>query len=1203
MTGGHELLMNKVRDTAKKVGGDYRIYTTFTKGDASNPLTHAEKVRFMRKQIPGLKVAKDKDVRNPFDMMQKLSDEGYKEVYLVLGGSRVGELKKGIAKYIPSKYKFDKFTVVSAGRRDPDAEGVTGISGTKVREMVKKNHKAKFRKAMPSATTKDVADALFKTLRKKAGLKEEVEQIDEVMTAAQKRQRSIMFKRLAPRIRRKKEIMRKRKKTPDQLRKMSYRAAKRAFRKRLLKGKNYYELGFSERIRIDDRISKIKKNRIEMVAKKMYPTIVKKERARQQSAVGPKAEARDYAAEYDKYHSKPEYRADRASRVQARRDAESAGRVSKGDGKDVHHVNGNARDNSSGNTRVVSKSANRSRDNNSKKYTRKEEHGAGDEGTKKLLKKYKKDTPGETVNEKVYKDSGLGKWFGQSAGGEAGWDRYNTKGERVGKCGDSKPGEGKPKCLSPEKARKLRAQGGKKAIGNAAKRKKAADPNQDRPGTGNKPINVSNRIKKEHSMKSFDQFKKSLEEKNVPTDPAKWAASKSAAKAKFDVYPSAYANAWASKNYKSKGGSWRKESFEYTTEAVRDTAVPPSPEMKKAIESGKMKVVKSAPSSLGGKSVFTVLQNPAAAGRKDQDQFVMAITSNPSRPGSLKLFSFHGSHPSAAGAMKMAKNRGLLESSQIDEISSDTLRKYVYKRRGQVQSDLNTGKHSPKTNKKAKGVVAALSRLDARKNNLEPKLKREDVKQVDELKRDTLGSYADKAQGDIEGIGNVLKAKGKQGPVSAKHRAELERELRNRVKGRKKAIRKKYTREAFEFEFPSEENAKSFMQQVSRNRLGSSTGTKDGKVRTEGPNQAGVGSPTRAHQQMAKLMKKFGGKLLRTDEGPRMKRVFKEDVEQVDELKVKTLRSYISKAQKDNTQRVIRMTDKPSHMKADKGEMRKLRKRQKGVANAKTDIAMRRIVGKDYRSRMEAKIGTMAYYYRQRKNRESPKDAYKGAKAQAGRTKTDSQSAMSVKQKKKDDKRSAAMAASLDRDYKKGFTREATMADRKVMKTRNLKPLEKKTTNISLVLPNTPAMKAKMKKIMGFSDKTKKDMSKLVSDRETRGKDQILYFRTASARKKFSKMLNAKSDWVGEEAQPKLNNPTRTSGGAKKFMVKVKDPSTGNVKTVRFGDPNMEIKRDDPKRRKAFRDRHGCDNPGPKTKAKYWSCRMWSKGQTVSDLD
>ena len=56
-------------------------------------------------------------------------------------------------------------------------------------------------------------------------------------------------------------------------------------------------------------------------------------------------------------------------------------------------------------------------------------------------------------------------------------------------------------------------------------------------------------------MKSFKNY---IEEKNVPNDPAKWAASKAAAKAKFDVYPSAYANAWASKNYKSKGGTWRK---------------------------------------------------------------------------------------------------------------------------------------------------------------------------------------------------------------------------------------------------------------------------------------------------------------------------------------------------------------------------------------------------------------------------------------------------------------------------------------------------------------------------------------------------------------------------------------------------------------------------------------------------------------------
>ena len=158
----------------------------------------------------------------------------------------------------------------------------------------------------------------------------------------------------------------------------------------------------------------------------------------------------------------------------------------------------------------------------------------------------------------VYKDSGLGKWFGaggKGGVGKGGWDRYNTKGERIGKCGEGKPGEGKPKCLSATKARKLKSQGGKKAIANAVRRKKAQDPQTDRPGTGNKPINVSNRI--EEVMKSFRNH---LNEKNVPTDPGKWSASIAAAKRKFDVYPSAYANAWASKNYKSKGGGWRKSN-------------------------------------------------------------------------------------------------------------------------------------------------------------------------------------------------------------------------------------------------------------------------------------------------------------------------------------------------------------------------------------------------------------------------------------------------------------------------------------------------------------------------------------------------------------------------------------------------------------------------------------------------------------------
>jgi hypothetical protein len=94
-------------------------------------------------------------------------------------------------------------------------------------------------------------------------------------------------------------------------------------------------------------------------------------------------------------------------------------------------------------------------------------------------------------------------------------------------------------------------------------------------------------------------------------------------------------------------------------------------------------------------------------------------------------------------------------------------------------------------------------------------------------------------------------------------------------------------------------------------------------------------------------------------------------------------------------------------------------------------------------------------------------------------------------------------------------------------------------------------------------------------------------------------------DCVGtlEEAEYKgkkvtLNKPFRTPDASKKFAVYTKNES-GKVVIVRFGDPNMEIKRDDPERRKNFRARHNCDDPGPKWKARYWSCYQWRAGAEV----
>ena len=90
----------------------------------------------------------------------------------------------------------------------------------------------------------------------------------------------------------------------------------------------------------------------------------------------------------------------------------------------------------------------------------------------------------------VYKDSGLGRWFhDQSSGGKPGWDRYNTKGKKIGKCGDRKKGEGKPKCLSKSAASKMTP----KQRAAAVRKKRREDGNKNRSG---KAKNVSSKTRK-----------------------------------------------------------------------------------------------------------------------------------------------------------------------------------------------------------------------------------------------------------------------------------------------------------------------------------------------------------------------------------------------------------------------------------------------------------------------------------------------------------------------------------------------------------------------------------------------------------------------------------------------------------------------------------------------------------------------------------
>ena len=149
-------------------------------------------------------------------------------------------------------------------------------------------------------------------------------------------------------------------------------------------------------------------------------------------------------------------------------------------------------------------------------------------------------SPGSCVKED------LRKWFDKDHP-EGGWKRINSKGEAIGPCA-REPGEPKPKCMSNEKRAKL----SKKERASAVASKRKHDPNPERKG---EPINVSN-----FGKGKISENMENLEEKNVPTSPEKWAQAKSQAKAKFDVYPSAYANGWAAKKYKEMGGGWKSVS-------------------------------------------------------------------------------------------------------------------------------------------------------------------------------------------------------------------------------------------------------------------------------------------------------------------------------------------------------------------------------------------------------------------------------------------------------------------------------------------------------------------------------------------------------------------------------------------------------------------------------------------------------------------
>ena len=172
---GHLQLMNTASLAAEQDGGDYVIVPSRSEDPKKNPLNADEKVEFMRQMFPqhSPRIQNDSNTRTIFDVLKKAHLDGYTNVRIVGGSDRVKEFDKLANNYNGTLYQFDNIEVISAGDRDPDSDGVEGMSASRLRLAAAENDFRTFKSAMPDGMRPRDARELFNTVRVSMGINEE----------------------------------------------------------------------------------------------------------------------------------------------------------------------------------------------------------------------------------------------------------------------------------------------------------------------------------------------------------------------------------------------------------------------------------------------------------------------------------------------------------------------------------------------------------------------------------------------------------------------------------------------------------------------------------------------------------------------------------------------------------------------------------------------------------------------------------------------------------------------------------------------------------------------------------------------------------------------------------------------------------------------------------------------------------------------
>lgn len=290
-TTGHEALVKKMHDVAKEHKASHVLVASHSHDSKKNPLTGEDKVKHLKRYFPKTNIElSNKEHPTFLQHAAKLHKSGITHLHMVAGSDRVKEFHDKLHQYNGTGegklYNFKSITVHSSGERDPDAEGTSGMSASKMREHAKSNDYASFKKGVPSHVSDKHAKELFSDTRKGINIAESLEILERVVSLQQRRKRAQTMKRYSSKLARTRALARKRMARAGNIEQRTKRVAKSIIRSRFggSRGLNYKNLTAADKMAVDRQINN-KLSWTPVMQKRLKPKVRQAEIRRLQAAL------------------------------------------------------------------------------------------------------------------------------------------------------------------------------------------------------------------------------------------------------------------------------------------------------------------------------------------------------------------------------------------------------------------------------------------------------------------------------------------------------------------------------------------------------------------------------------------------------------------------------------------------------------------------------------------------------------------------------------------------------------------------------------------------------------------------------------------------------------------------------------------------------------------------------------------------------